>query len=567
MTRITALIITLLFSVAVHAQIKIAGKPFPEQWKVIDSIGQVISKDSTITLDEAYQKIIQEAIDANDQELEMFLQLRSLQNAYNNKEISDSRFITTLRSYTKKCIKKGWKHLAAIGYNFEADHWNKTGVKSEALKYSLKAYDQFKNLDPDFYIHKKASIIRIGQAYARFEDPANALKYFYIAKEIPSKFDAALINGIALVYMHSGKYDSALYYFNELYKGSVENNNKVYAMLAQTNKVGVYMSQERYDTALAIILDYLPHAENKMNTKHIGAEYDRIGFLYLMLNNPKEADKYLNRSLQKFRSLSPQWYYQFPEYGARMFKHAAMTKAALKQFQIAYMYSDSAQMASDTLHKLFNTVELKNIEKELSKSKLDYFNQSLLYKQKEVEQQRNLWILTIIAATTIILFLIYRQRVRKQKLEYERDMAEVELKTSQDKLSDFTKSIYEKNKLLEQLQKDINSYETNEQTNEHSKAIIELQEATILTDADWVDFKRTFEKAHPGFISRLKNKHPSLTQAESRYIILTKLGMSTKEMASVLGVSAGSIRTQKSRLIKRLDMSSEEELNEMMNAI
>ena len=125
----------------------------------------------------------------------------------------------------------------------------------------------------------------------------------------------------------------------------------------------------------------------------------------------------------------------------------------------------------------------------------------------------------------------------------------------------------QKNKLLENLERKLSSYEDREDTEGYQNTLNSLQESTILTDSDWDDFRKTFDTVHVGFLSRIKEKYPNLSPAELRYITLAKLEMSTKEMASILGIGVSSVRTAKSRLLKKLDLNSDDELVKIINTI
>ncbi|MCB0700456.1 MAG: hypothetical protein H6551_07505 [Chitinophagales bacterium] len=564
MSRLLPLIFVLLLSFQIKGQPVLAGKPFPAKSKALDSIIAVSYKNNTATRQEVYQIYIQEAIDADDEELEMLIQLHSLFHAYEKKEISDTHFITELHTLIAKCDKSKWNHLAAIGCKLESTYWKRKGVMAKELKYALEAYEYYKDLDHNFYTDKKHDLRWLAEGYMRFDDYKNALKYLHFAEGVPSKFDAAVLNDIAIIHMNSGLDDSALYYFDLLYQGSVKDNNRVYALLAQSNKVGIHMKNEQYDTALTLVKSYLPLAEKRGRSTHVAADYDRMGYLHLMLGDIKEADKCNNIALEMFRAESPNWYYENLNYGYNVFNHAAMIKAALKQYDLAYRYSDSTRIMADSLHKKFDIVKLKNIENEIAQSKLATAEQMLELEQRNTVLQRNLLITIVAVGGLLLAFIIGYYRKRKELLEKEKNSAKYELKASKDKLATFTTTIQEKNKLLEGLERKLTSYESDERTAEYAETISEMQGSTILTDDDWADFKKNFDKAHPGYLSRIREKYPTLSQAERRYIVLAKIDMSTKEMASVLGVTAGSVRTTKSRMMKKIGFENEEELRNMI---
>jgi len=63
------------------------------------------------------------------------------------------------------------------------------------------------------------------------------------------------------------------------------------------------------------------------------------------------------------------------------------------------------------------------------------------------------------------------------------------------------------------------------------------------------------ESKYPGIVNVLKKTHPNLSDTEIRYCIFTKLNLSTKETASILGVSPNTVKTSRSRIKKKMNVS------------
>ncbi len=250
-----------------------------------------------------------------------------------------------------------------------------------------------------------------------------------------------------------------------------------------------------------------------------------------------------------------------------LYRGISEMEEATGNFKAALRYVDTMRLVEDSLARKISMAKVKNIEKEIAKAQLLSTEENLRYQKNAAKQTRNMLIVIIISSSIIIILLINIFRNRKERLEAEKNKANYELKASHDKLATFTHNIQEKNKLLENLEKKLTNYENSKQTAEYASAISELRDATILTDDDWADFKKNFEKANPGYMSVLKEEYPDLTQAEIRYVVLSRLDMSTKEIASVLGVTAGSVRTTKSRLMRKTGFENEDVLKDIINAL
>ena len=66
-----------------------------------------------------------------------------------------------------------------------------------------------------------------------------------------------------------------------------------------------------------------------------------------------------------------------------------------------------------------------------------------------------------------------------------------------------------------------------------------------------------FEKTLPGFFARLRMQANDITLAEQRMAALTRLHLTTKQMAAVLGISPNSVIKAKQRLRQRFNLQTD----------
>lgn len=67
------------------------------------------------------------------------------------------------------------------------------------------------------------------------------------------------------------------------------------------------------------------------------------------------------------------------------------------------------------------------------------------------------------------------------------------------------------------------------------------------------------------FKSALKDSCPALTEHELRVCLYLKSGFSTKEIATVIGISPDSVKKAKHRLRKKLKMKPQDSFNDILN--
>ena len=97
--------------------------------------------------------------------------------------------------------------------------------------------------------------------------------------------------------------------------------------------------------------------------------------------------------------------------------------------------------------------------------------------------------------------------------------------------------------------------------------ISELSQQTILTEDDWDKFKSLFEKIFPLFFQRLKNTTAEITIAEQRMAALIRLQLTTRQMASMLGISIDSVHKTKQRLRRRFNIGADANMDEYIASI
>lgn len=228
---------------------------------------------------------------------------------------------------------------------------------------------------------------------------------------------------------------------------------------------------------------------------------------------------------------------------------------------LAKTFLDSAGVVRDSLDRQFNSLlmmrgkEKVELELEQHQHAVDEIN-----RQKEMKTRQRNWLIAIVAFITIItLSIYYRQKLRFRQKNAQLARAKEELEKAEQELENFTRNISEKNKLIEDLQQQLGDPDV--------EVIRQLQQSTILTDDQWNNFRRLFDKVHGGYLHRLRGKLPELTPAETRFVALNKLRLSNKEMASMLGVGADAIRQYRSRLRRKLDLTEDHSIDDFLEKI
>lgn len=112
-----------------------------------------------------------------------------------------------------------------------------------------------------------------------------------------------------------------------------------------------------------------------------------------------------------------------------------------------------------------------------------------------------------------------------------------------------------KNKLIQTS----NLAKTNKQLSNEINKLVDLLEDHIRTRG-WEQFSIAFHNVKPNFNQNLLAKYPDLTPAEIKLCRLISLGMSIKDISSILNQSPDGIKVSRSRLRKKLNLDTEQNL-------
>jgi tetratricopeptide (TPR) repeat protein/DNA-binding CsgD family transcriptional regulator len=241
---------------------------------------------------------------------------------------------------------------------------------------------------------------------------------------------------------------------------------------------------------------------------------------------------------------------------------------SMKNYDSAFYYSDRYNTLNDSLEKEAATSSIAIAKAKLSDKTSRYKIQNL-NKQKSTQLLiRNIIITAIGFLSVLALLLLNRQRLKEMlktiKIEQEKLLLENEMASAKEQMQMFTFNIIEKTNLIEKLEQqmqDNNSFAGQQET------IAILSNLTILTEQDWNQFKELFEKMYPMFFQRLKAISPDITVAEQRMAALTRLQLTTRQMASMQGISPDSVHKTRQRLRQRLGLSNETNLEEYFASI
>ncbi len=129
---------------------------------------------------------------------------------------------------------------------------------------------------------------------------------------------------------------------------------------------------------------------------------------------------------------------------------------------------------------------------------------------------------------------------------------------------------YLSDKLEELIHKiDLLSNVINKQTDTDTKSEGSfLKNLKILTEDDWLRYKKIFREIHPNYYSKIDLRYGNiLSKAEMRMMILLKNNQNYSALSNILGISKESARVCIYRTRVKLNIKSNKEFLELINSI
>jgi len=228
-------------------------------------------------------------------------------------------------------------------------------------------------------------------------------------------------------------------------------------------------------------------------------------------------------------------------------------------FRSAFEYHKQYLVYKDTIDSRNEREEVKRLTAEFDNAQL---SQQLEQEKKEKEiaelkkSQRTLLILLLVLflLAVIVIYLVNRSKLRQKLINNERETAMLN-----EKLANQSSKINAIESELSSLEAE---YSENAETKEE---LIQYLSGAKVEAKDWASFKLLFDKIYPGALADLEVYH--LTLNDQRLIALTLLGLSIKEIASVLGITPKSVSKARTRLTSKLALDDTKNLDQFISGL
>lgn len=392
-------------------------------------------------------------------------------------------------------------------------------------------------------------------------------------------------NGMGIVYHMQKNYLASIDYYSKAMEQleSDENRNAMFTIL---NNLGdAYTKINDLEAA---------HHYINLAKDYIVDHYDLITFyitkfeIFQKLNRKDSCEIYLN----KYLTLSQQNTSYFTQ--TYLLKVTYEYYAQNKDYEKAYQYFlkyNTYRDSVDNINNEMNSEILQTISKiseiELKSSLLE---QNLRFENQNIKQRLLVAYIATIALIISLALIILLHRARKREmitmtknLEMSDQLIQKEKQLLLQSKIELTKEIEYKNRqlassalqlvsfnqfiasIINKLQNTILSFKSHDSSKIKPvrTAINELRQ--YISGNNWDEFKLYFEEVHPVFYQNINKAFPSLTQNELKLCALIKLGLSNKEIASIIFREIRSIESARNRLRKKFGLQTNNSLFDFLS--
>lgn len=228
------------------------------------------------------------------------------------------------------------------------------------------------------------------------------------------------------------------------------------------------------------------------------------------------------------------------------YRSTRMDDDFLRCYDRHYAVADSLQM-----DEKIRAVAAANIRFDAERKEKE---NKLLSTQVELQQRRLFFNICISIALLLLLiisiaYFITRKKANRLLLEKRRQEIQKLIVRQQ-----------ELNRHNEELSKQIEQIMATNNLN----TISQLTGQSLLSKEDENNFRKSFAAIYPLYLPKLREKYPQLTRSEELLAMLICMNQSTDEIALIMGINRNSVNMIRSRMRKKINLTKEESLDEVI---
>ena len=417
MRYITCLLFCFL-CITVDAQSFPSFKTYAEKYDYVLSVNDTLSYKTHQQRTDSFNILAVKS--AEDKELSDEFRIE----AYRQMSFGHVNVEKQLLDFLEQAKSDGLVYVEAEAHQLLGEYYSANNQQQNAaIEQYVAAYNMYQHFSGDEFPAKQEYTYVLGGAFYRYADYENAIKYLQEAwrakRSINKNMYCSIFNTIGLAYRNMHKYDSALLYFQRTHDEAEKLHNIPYIGIT-TGNIGItYYMQGKYDDAIPLLKEDIATSMATTQVKNAAGSMAILATIYNDKHNYTEAESLLTNAVSICEN-KPFW----PDYplSEQLFTQLAKVYSVKGDYHGAYLYSDSALTAKDSVSSRNNSLTLANAH-----DKIEFAQHKLIAEQLqnqikidglEIGKKRieiNFFFVGIAALLLVILF-IARERKRSELL-------------------------------------------------------------------------------------------------------------------------------------------------------
>lgn len=462
----------------------------------------------------------------------------------------------------KYFLETGDKLMAASALQTLGGLEVQLGNLPKALDYTSRAL-RLKKENTSNFSHYQKELGTIAIIYDLMGLYEKALSYYREILKFSSNHDNANysinLNNVGVLFENLGQLDSAYYYFDLLENLEINRSGDM-KYVAQFGKARILNLRGRYEDANFFIDEVY-----KKDKGHYLIYWKAKN--YLDMKNPDSALYFARKEY-----LTEQKSKRTRDNLINLLDVLSGAHSLRKEYDSAFLYKKMQYAIADTLfkkeaqRKLSNLyIEIETMDKQIE---IDQLNA-----EKEIDRIRNrslIIILIIGSFGAVMAFIagiyIYRSRMKEQvinnnKLNFEIEQKSRDLHHQALRMIQINNHLTEIEEQLRKLKKD------GTETPQDVQRLIATISLNKSLEKEWENFSDYFSLVHEGFIQTVESQFPNLSLNEKRLVVLVRMDLTNKELASLLNIEMSSVKMAKYRLKRKLNLSEEQDLSVFLKSL
>lgn len=426
----------------------------------------------------------------------------------------------------------------------------------------LKTIEDTKKISPEKMIFPGETFKFFGWIMLTVQDDDLTIKYLkksLLYTEKNSSDYASILNGIGHYYFKKEDLTKADHYFNETINLSQRIGDTLRYAKALGDKGLIYEKKGNLKLAIEYLQKDIDYSEKLRADKNTMYASILLVKAFLKNHDTIAATTILGKA-EKIAQSKP--------YYASSLKEVIELRLIVlngKDTQKELLLRRKIEELDDYLLKTDGDVALRKVNWTVQKDKYEKEAKNVRLQYEKESQIKNIYAFVIISViiASVFIFIYLRKKQKNSNKTYNEKIFgyENEKLTYEEKLTDANQDLNAHIDHLHDKDLQVTKLKTELEEAKKSKSYysdikkVKLQnllDSHLMTEKNWINFKKEFIKEYPQFYQDLITYFPNLKDSNLKIIMLQKLQFNNREIAGLLGITVDAVKKSKQRLKKKL---------------